>query len=309
MDLHNQNCFNFFEEYKGSEIDCVIVDLPYGQTDNEWDIKIDLAKMWAHLQKICKYKARFIFFCTTKFGNELINSNPSYFRYDMVWEKTHTVGYLSVKKNPLRKHEMIYVFSNPGRNDTKIEFNLDLRAYSKRLFNDINLPKKILIKACGNSGLDHFMRYGTQQFALPTQKSYQFLIDNYNIDKYNYFIDYTTLKNMFSALTSTYNPQMSICKEFLYKTTKQTNEKRNSKFPTSILKYKLDKQKLHPTQKPVKLLEWLILTYSNKGDTVLDFTMGSGSCGIACINTDRKFIGVEMDKEIFKIAKNRITCI
>ena len=64
--------------------------------------------------------------------------------------------------------------------------------------------------------------------------------------------------------------------------------------------------KLHPTQKPVELLEWLIKTYSNSGETVLDNCMGSGSTGVACKNTERNFIGIELDKKYFEIAKNRI---
>ena len=64
--------------------------------------------------------------------------------------------------------------------------------------------------------------------------------------------------------------------------------------------------KLHPTQKPVDLLEWLIKTYSNEGDTILDNCMGSGSTGVVCVNTNRNFIGIELDKNYFDIAKNRI---
>ena len=77
-------------------------------------------------------------------------------------------------------------------------------------------------------------------------------------------------------------------------------------YPTQILEYKYDKQKLHPTQKPVALLEYLIKTYTNEGEIVLDNTMGSGSTGVACINTNRKFIGIELDKKYFEIAKERI---
>jgi site-specific DNA-methyltransferase (adenine-specific) len=68
----------------------------------------------------------------------------------------------------------------------------------------------------------------------------------------------------------------------------------------------LIKQKIHPTQKPVALLEYLIKTYTNENDTVLDFTMGSGSTGVACKNLNRDFIGIELDQEYFKIAKERI---
>ena len=63
---------------------------------------------------------------------------------------------------------------------------------------------------------------------------------------------------------------------------------------------------MHPTQKPIEMLEWLIKTYSNEGMTVLDFTMGSGSTGVACKNTNRNFIGIEMNEEYFKIAEQRI---
>ena len=62
----------------------------------------------------------------------------------------------------------------------------------------------------------------------------------------------------------------------------------------------------HPTQKPVALLEYLIKTYTNEGETVLDFTMGSGSCGVASVNTNRNFIGIELDKGYFDIAEKRI---
>lgn len=64
---------------------------------------------------------------------------------------------------------------------------------------------------------------------------------------------------------------------------------------------------LHPTQKPVALLEYLIKTYTQEGETVLDFTMGSGSTGVACLNTNRKFVGIELDKQYFDIAVNRVT--
>jgi site-specific DNA-methyltransferase (adenine-specific) len=78
-------------------------------------------------------------------------------------------------------------------------------------------------------------------------------------------------------------------------------------YPTSILKYGSKEKRFHPTQKPVALLEYLIKTYTLEGETVLDFTMGSGSTGVACVNTGRKFIGIEMDDKYFEIAKQRIS--
>ena len=79
-------------------------------------------------------------------------------------------------------------------------------------------------------------------------------------------------------------------------------------FPNDVLYFAnvIGKNAIHPTQKPVALLEYLIKTYTNEGDTVLDFTMGSGSTGVACVNTNRKFIGIELDENYFKIAQERI---
>ena len=78
------------------------------------------------------------------------------------------------------------------------------------------------------------------------------------------------------------------------------------RYPKSILKFNRDKEHLHPTQKPVKLLEYLIKTYTNENETVLDNCMGSGSAGVACANTNRNFIGIELDENYFNIAKERI---
>jgi site-specific DNA-methyltransferase (adenine-specific) len=80
------------------------------------------------------------------------------------------------------------------------------------------------------------------------------------------------------------------------------------KFPTSVLEFAKPHPSiaLHPTQKPVELLEWLVKTYTNPGETVLDNCMGSGSAGVACLNTGRNFIGIELDEKYFGIAKDRI---
>lgn len=93
-------------------IDLVFADLPYGQTDCEWDNKIDLDKLWIQLKRVSKPNTAFIFFCTTKFGYELIKSNEKWFRYDLIWDKTNACGFLNAKKMPMRRHEMVYVFYN-----------------------------------------------------------------------------------------------------------------------------------------------------------------------------------------------------
>lgn len=119
-----------------------------------------------------------------------------------------------------------------------------------------------------------------------------------------------------------YNPQMEKGEPYKLKSGKQKNNFSNAtvrspinqvitknegtRYPRSIQKFSLDKEKLHPTQKPVALLEYLIKTYTNKNDLILDNCMGSGSTGIAALATNRKFIGIELDREYFKIAKDRI---
>ena len=119
-----------------------------------------------------------------------------------------------------------------------------------------------------------------------------------------------------------YNPQETIGKPYKQISGKQKTEKENptvrskinqvmninfgTRKPKTIIKFSNDKEKLHPTQKPVALLEYLIKTYTNENDTVLDFTMGSGSTGVACKNLNRNFIGIEKDEKYFDIAKQRI---
>lgn len=130
--------------------------------------------------------------------------------------------------------------------------------------------------------------------------------------------------SIFYKKQCTYNPQM-----IKYTGKPRTNKVKNGKlgeltdaqskrvkeykdtgyrYPTQVWKYKRDclKSNLHPTQKPIELLENLIKTFSNENDLVLDNCMGSGSTGIACINTNRRFIGIEIDKKYFNIAESRI---
>ena len=115
-----------------------------------------------------------------------------------------------------------------------------------------------------------------------------------------------------------YNPQFGKGKPYTCKSGKASlnydakncesviTENDGRRYPTDILKFNRDKDKLHPTQKPIDLLEYLIKTYSNEGDLVLDNTMGSGSTGVACVYTGRDFTGIELDEKYFKIAQERI---
>ena len=131
------------------------------------------------------------------------------------------------------------------------------------------------------------------------------------------FLNITEDINVFYKKQCTYNP-LGIVK--INKLTKQgrgesLSQKNTRKteyfqeytnYPRNILEFKRDLPNIHPTQKPTALLEYLIKTYTNENETVLDNCMGSGSTGVACVNTNRNFIGIELDEKYFKIAKERI---
>ena len=206
--LFNDDCFNVFEKMDKDTVDMVLVDLPYGQTDCEWDIQIDLNKMWKELKRICKGKCQFVFFTTTKYGIELINSNKKYFKYDLVWEKHQAVGFLSCNKMPLRSHEMIYIFNNGNLDDINIEFNLELREYAKKVLKFIGKTSKQIERELGHRKAEHFLqRVSTSQFSLPTNKTYDGLIDKYKIYEMEGFMKYEDLKSENLSSSSIDNPK------------------------------------------------------------------------------------------------------
>jgi len=123
--------------------------------------------------------------------------------------------------------------------------------------------------------------------------------------------------SIFSKKSHVYNPQMLKGEPYTCKQGRKgdvyggDNGKevitinKGDRYPFTIIKFKRERG-LHPTQKPVALMEYLIKTYTNEGETVLDFTMGSGSTGVACINTNRNFVGIELDKKYFETANLRL---
>ena len=316
--IHNDDCFQILPKIDNKSVDLVLVDLPYGQTDCEWDIKIDLDMMWKELKRICKDNCQYVFFTTTKFGNELINSNSKWFRYDFVWEKYNPVGFLNANKMPLRIHEMIYIFNNCGEDDIEITRNIDMREYAKDVLNFIGKTSKQVERDLGHRKAEHFLqRVSTSQFSLPTKDTYNQLIEMYNINQMEGFKTYNELQ--YEKIKYTYNPQKTpgkpykveghVIKNGVYGRKEKREPHENitgDRHPKSVLKFHQTGEKLHPTQKPLELCEWLIKTYSNENNVVLDFCMGSGTTIQACINTSRRYIGIEKDKEIFETAKTRL---
>jgi site-specific DNA-methyltransferase (adenine-specific) len=152
MLLLHGDCLEVMKTLADKSIDLFICDLPYGAlnpnpptTDNvkasktgcPWDVKIDLEQFWTQVRRLARDDhTPVIHFTTTKFGVELINSNPDWFRYDLVWNKMRGVGFLQVNRMPMRSHEMIYVFSKKGakyyRND------IEGKPYFKKSTNKLN---------------------------------------------------------------------------------------------------------------------------------------------------------------------------
>ena len=236
MELYNAECIEHMKTMEERSVDLFVLDLPYANkmfgkcTDMGWDTPIDLTEMWIQIKRIMKPSAVIVHFCNVKFGFALIQSNPKWFRYDLIWKKSRKVGFLNASKQPLRQHENIYVFKpNQG------------------VYN----PQKTEGKPYVNGA-----------------------------DK---------------------NPN----NVYTFKKEKGTIIK-TDRHPTSIIEHNNPSKSIHQTQKPVSLLEWLIKSYSNEGDVVMDFCMGSGTAGIACLNTKRYFIGVEKDEETFNLATKRI---
>lgn len=137
LTLHNGDCLSVMRDISDRSVDLVICDLPYGCLSGRaigeaaetkkcysgnslgcsWDVKIDLVAFWKEVKRIRRNdRTPIIHFCSTKFGADLIASNPAEYRYDLVWAKTNAVGFLCANKMPLRSHEMIYVFSKKGAN-------------------------------------------------------------------------------------------------------------------------------------------------------------------------------------------------
>lgn len=229
------DCLELLDSIDTNKIDLVIADLPYGQTDNDWDIKIDLQELWKQLKRVCTNNCAYIFFTTTRFGYDLIASNPKWFRYDLVWNKVKPAGFLNSKKQPMRLHEMIYVF------------------YDKQPTYNINDNHKLV--SSGNTG------------------------NSLNGSCYS-------------------NPGLM-----------RMRTVHEPRLPQSILNFETinnKKKRMHPTEKSIDLLEWLIKYYSNENDYVLDPTCGAGGTLLACKNLNRNCYGIEMNETYYNTAKNRL---
>src|SRR5699024_11173731 len=110
-ELYNGDCLEVMQQMSDESINLICVDLPYGSTELTWDKHIDSVKMWECFNRILKLEGNIVLFSTQPFTTKLINSNPSMFRYEIIWIKSRPTGFANANYRPMRKHENILVFT------------------------------------------------------------------------------------------------------------------------------------------------------------------------------------------------------
>ena len=297
INLQQGDCLELMKDIPDGSVDMVLADLPYGTMKNakldgwvnqttEWDEVIDTGRLFSEYERVLRMNGVAVLFSQEPYTSHLrtFKSENLIFLYPMIWKKDHFANALIAKKAPVSYFEDINVFSK--KYDKQ---NLHpLRGYFKKIFEfaDVDLSK--INSVLGNRRAEHCFYTESSQFGLCTEKTYQELISKFEINKMNGFKDFSELEKIDKRFKRTYNLQ------------------NGKKYNSNVLEFKKDYEGLHPTQKPVALFEYLIKTYTNEGDTVLDNVMGSGTTGVACVNTGRNFIGMELEEKYFDIAKERI---
>jgi site-specific DNA-methyltransferase (adenine-specific) len=128
MQIFKGDCLEIMKSLPNASCDLILCDLPYGCIGAKWDCKINLEKFWEQVRRLCKNdNTPVIHFCNTRFGYELIKSNPDWFRTDLIWQKSNAQGFLNVKKRPLIQHEMIYIFSKKESYYKRIDITGDFK--------------------------------------------------------------------------------------------------------------------------------------------------------------------------------------
>ena len=328
-ELYKGDCLELMKNIPDKSVDMILCDLPYGTTDCEWDNIIPFDRLWNEYKRIITDNGVIALFGSQPFTSELVCSNKNMFRYELIWEKVQGRQPQLCNIMPMKAHENICIFyKDASQYKNEPDKYIELRQYFYNEKQRLGLTYKDINKALGTAttggGMaSHYFNLKFKQWSLPTEEMYKKLQSAF---KEGFKKDYKELKERFEQYDSEfgikYNPQFSEGKAYNKK--EQTKVQGNSpiagfdsfkglakenetkRYPLSYMRFKNPKNPVHPTQKPVELLEYLIKTYTNEGEIVLDNCMGSGSTGVACLNTNRKFIGIEKDEKYFNMAKDRL---
>ena len=304
------DCLIESDKIESGSVDLILTDLPYGTVKglgnsrvakeknynvSEWDVTIDTKKIFEIANRILRKNGKMVLTANQPFTTELISKAiPNLPHcYNMYWDKMHFANCLIANKAPVSYIEDVLIFSksedvtiNPAKKQTN-----KIRAFINKKNYDIYDDFK-------NAGFKKYAVLDT--FNSDTARRYNFLTE----ETWDNLIELYSINDMHDWLY--YEEVLEIYRNFENKTLSTFNLWEGNKVKSNILKYKKDYTGHHPTQKPVLLLEDLIKTFSNENDLVVDLTMGSGSTGVACVNTNRSFTGIEMDDNYFEIATKRI---
>jgi len=287
MELYKGDCLIESDKIKSGSVDLILTDLPYGTiTDlyknTSWDVVIDTEKVYKLANRILRKNGKMVLFCQEPFTSELKNKAiPNIpFNQRLIWEKDSSGNMLFAKKACVNFYEDILVFSKTE--DTEKTHPLSEYFYSEYektglTYKEINRDYLKTTFEGGGGRAYNMLSRTRKYFNMPSEINY------INLQKTGFF-------------NKPYDELKKIDEVFKCKNKSIFNLWEGNKYKSNILKYKKDYDGYHPTQKPVLLLE----------DLIVDLTMGSGSTGVAAKNTNRNFIGIEQDEKYFNIAKNRI---
>ena len=309
--VHQGDCLILSDEIESGSVDLILTDLPFGNMKNapstwdktnfEWDNCIEPKQVYEIANRILRKNGKMILFSqepyTTQLINEAIPNVP--FCYRAIWEKDNFANALGCNKAMVGFYEDVLVFSKMNQKHD-FEGMHPLRAYFKQVRAHIEATTKEINQVLSNVMSSHYFTNGAQ-FVIPVERDYAKLIDAYRIDVIQGFKQYSEIK----AIDAEY--RQDLIKQMTNQHPNTFNLWEGKKYKSNILKYKKDYDGYHPTQKPVLLLEDLIKTFSNEGNLVVDLTCGSGSTGVACINTNRNFILIEKEPQYCTISNQRIS--
>lgn len=306
--IFNGDCLQEMKNIQNNSVDLIVCDPPYGtikgveknktdvsknrsgatSRDTSWDEVVDINEMFKECGRVLKKGRKLILFCQEPFTSQLIQTYNTFFQfnYKMIWKKNNAGNILGCRKNHVNYYEEILVFTK------KYDFYSmpEIREYSRKIKQFFNYKE---LKESGlYSKVQHFTSSEGLQFHIPSEIYY------------NQFIEYFDLKNKlgsdFIEYSDLYNMKTSYDEKSIF------NLWEGNKTKSNILEYDKPKKPVHPTQKPTDILEDIIKTFSNENELILDFTMGSGSTGVAALNCNRNFIGIEKLEEYYNIAEQRI---
>ena len=324
IELYCGDCLEVMKDIPDNSINLVLIDPPYNIGKDKWDKwkTVDkyvefMGKVFLEIQRVLKDNGSFYFFHNDFLQivelQNFINKNTEFkFKQMLTWEKYQTnkqyygrnvLMFVNAehKRNyrSMCEYILYYTFQDEtGLNKIKSDINnfKTLRNYSKNLQDYIGLTRGQINKKLKSRRAEHFFYHSSTQWDLCTEEVYNLLIENFNIDEWEEFRTYESLRQEYESLRQEY--------ESLRYTFNLKEVQNNISCVWEISEH--NSGKLHSCQKPLTILEKIIKTSSNENDVVLDCFMGSGSTGVACKHTNRKFIGIELDEKYFNIAKKRI---